>query len=63
MRKYEFRFTVECAGAGEPDLARVENMIDLSMQELVMDDEFIVALDEKEAVVIQVTPLFGRTDG
>ena len=63
MRTYEFKFTVECAGAGEPDLARVEDMIDLSMQDLVYDDEFIAALDEKEAVTIQVTPLFGRTDG
>ena len=63
MRTYDFKFTVECAGQGEPDLAQVENMIDLSMQELVMDDEFIAALDEKEAVTIQVQPLFGRTDG
>jgi hypothetical protein len=30
-------------------------MIDLSMQDLVYDDEFIAALDEKEAVAIQVT--------
>ena len=63
MRKYEFRFTVECAGSGEPDLAQVENMIDLNMQDLIMDDEFVAALDEREAVTIQVTPLFGRTDG
>ena len=63
MRTFEFRFIVECAGEGSADLARVEEMIDLSMQELVMDDEFIAALDEKEAVTIQVLPLFGRTDG
>jgi hypothetical protein len=63
MRTYEFKFTVACAGEGEPDLAQVENMIDLSMQDLVYDDEFAAALDEKEAVTIQVTPLFGRTDG
>jgi hypothetical protein len=50
-------------GEGDADLAQVENMIDLSMQELVMDDEFIAALDEREAVTIQVQPLFGRTDG
>jgi hypothetical protein len=54
MRTYEFSFTVICASAGEPDLARVEEMIDLSMQDLVYDDEFIQALDEKEAVTIQV---------
>jgi hypothetical protein len=29
-------------------------MIDLTMQELVFDDQFISALDEKEAVTIQV---------
>ena len=63
MRVYEYKFTVQCVGTGEPDLARVEEMIDLSMQDLVYDDEFINALDEKEAVTIQVVPLFGRTDG
>ena len=63
MRTFEFKFTVQCIGEGDADLAQVENMIDLSMQELVMDDEFIAALDEKEAVTIQVLPLFGRTDG
>jgi archaellin len=63
VRTYEFKFTVQCVGEGDADLAQVENMIDLSMQELVMDDEFIAALDEKEAVTIQVQPLFGRTDG
>jgi hypothetical protein len=54
MRVYQFRFTVECAGEGEPDLQRVEELIDLNMQELVFDDQFITALDEKEAVTIQV---------
>ena len=63
MRTFEFKFVVECVGAGEPDLARVEEMIDLSMQDLVYDDEFIAALDEKEAVTIQVIPLFGKADG
>jgi hypothetical protein len=54
MRTFEFRFTVQCVGAGEENIARVEEMIDLHMQELVMDDMFIEALDEKEAVTIQV---------
>jgi hypothetical protein len=35
-------------------------MIDLSMQDLVMDDEFIGALDEKEAVTIQVIPILDK---
>jgi hypothetical protein len=47
-------FTVECAGAGEANLPVVENMIDLTMQELLMGDDFIDALDEKESVTIQV---------
>ena len=63
MRTYNFTFTVTCAGDGEPDLDRVESMIDLSMQDLVYDDEFITALDEKEAVTIQVIPQFGNSDG
>ena len=54
MRTYTFMFTVECAGAGEPDLPQVENMIDLTMQELLMSDDFVTALDEKESVTIQV---------
>jgi hypothetical protein len=54
MRTYRFSFTIICAGAGEADLDRVESMIDLNMQDLVFDDEFIAALDEKESVSIQV---------
>jgi hypothetical protein len=45
---------VVCAGDGTPDMARVEEMIDLTMQDLVFDDEFIAALDEKQSVTIQV---------
>lgn len=60
MRTYKFQFEITCASAGEPDLARVEQMIDLNMQDLVYDDEFVAALDEKEAVTIQVVPLFGQ---
>jgi hypothetical protein len=44
-RKYEFKFTIECASDGRPDLDRIEHMIDLNMQDLVFDDEFIAALD------------------
>jgi hypothetical protein len=32
------------------------------MQDLVFDDEFIAALDEKDSVTIQVTPQFGKID-
>ena len=54
MRTFKFEFEVICAGPGDADLVRVEQMIDLSMQDLVYDDEFVTALDEKEAVTIQV---------
>lgn len=57
MREFKFQFTVTCKSSGTADLAQVENMIDLSMQELVYDDEFIAALDEHEAVTIQVSKL------
>jgi hypothetical protein len=53
-RTYTFTFTIECASEGDTDMARVEEMIDLSMQDLVEDDEFITALDEKQSVTIQV---------
>ena len=54
MREYQFVFNEVCAGNGTADMARVEEMIDLSMQDLVFDDEFITALDEKQSVTIQV---------
>jgi hypothetical protein len=57
MREMKFQFTVVCAGSGRADNERVESMIDLAMQDLVYDDEFIAALDEKEAVTIQVSRL------
>jgi hypothetical protein len=53
-RTYTFIFTVECVGDGTPDLVAAENMIDLTLQELLMGDDLIKALDEKEAVTIQV---------
>lgn len=56
MRTYRFQFVVECASEGVADLGRVEEMIDISMQELVFDDEFIQALGEEESVTIQVIP-------
>jgi archaellin len=63
MRSYKFQFEIICASNGEPDLQKVEDMIDLNMQDLVYDDEFVAALDEGQAVTIQVTPQFGKMDG
>lgn len=62
MRTFRFQFEVRCTGEGDANLARVEEMIDLAMQDLIYDDEFIVALDEQEAVTIQVTQI-GEMDG
>jgi len=55
MREMKFQFTVICTSSGRADDTLVESMIDLAMQDLVYDDEFIAALDEKEAVSIQVS--------
>lgn len=60
MRKFTYRFEVICASVGSADEPKVENMIDLVMQDLVFDDEFIAALDEKESVTIQVSRLDNR---
>ncbi len=60
MRTFKFEITVTCNTPGEANLDRVEELISLSMQDLVYDDEFIVALDEKEAVTIQVMPILDK---
>ena len=57
MRTMKFQFEVICAGNGTADEDQVEHMIDLVMQDLVYDDEFIAALDEKESVTIRVSKL------
>ena len=57
MREYRFQFVVHCASDGTANEQQVESMIDLAMQDLVFDDAFIAALDEKEAVTIQVSKL------
>jgi hypothetical protein len=63
-REYVYTFRVICASEGKkPNLARVEEMIDLSMQDLVYDDNFIEALDEDQSVTIQVTANFGQQTG
>jgi hypothetical protein len=61
-RKFRFVFEIECAGPGAADDQRVEELLDLSLQDLIYDDEFIVALDEKESVTIQLIPLNGFLD-
>ena len=57
MRKFTYQLEVICAGNGTADEGRVEEMLDLAFQDLVYDDEFISALDEKESVTIRVSKL------
>ena len=58
QRTLKFTFTVTCTNSGaDIDHKLVESMIDLAMQDLVYDDEFIGALDEKESVTIRVSKL------
>lgn len=56
-RKYNFKFEIICGGEGSADVPRVEELIDLAMQDLVYDDEFISALDESQSVTIRVSRL------
>jgi hypothetical protein len=56
-RTFNFAWTVECAGDGEANESRVEELLDLALKDLIYDEEFIAALDEKEAVTIQLIPL------
>ena len=56
MRTYRFTWTIECAGPGKPNLERVETLLDLALQDLVYDDEFVEALDEQESVTVQLLP-------
>lgn len=58
-RRFTYTLSVECASEGNADLERVEHLLDLHFQDLVMDDEFVNELDEKQAVTIQVIPNFG----
>lgn len=60
MRTFTYKLEVICAGNGTIDEAKVEQMLDLAFQDLVYDDEFIAALDEKESVTIRVSKLDNR---
>lgn len=59
-RTFDYRLEIVCAGSGTADEERVEQMLDLAFQDLVYDDEFIAALDEKESVTIRVSKLDNR---
>jgi archaellin len=59
-RRFTYTLTIECASEGNADLTEIERLLDLHFQDLVMDDEFVKELDEKQAVTIQVIPNFGQ---
>ncbi len=59
-RTIKYTFTIECATDGVANLEKVEHMIDLAMQDLVYDDEFIEALGETQSVTIQTRPLLDK---
>jgi hypothetical protein len=44
-------------GPGQLDQARVNEMVDLAIKDLIYDDEFIGALDEKVSVSSTVTAI------
>ena len=60
MHNYNFKFEVICSTAKSPDLAKVEDMLNLAMQDLVYDDQFIEALGETESVTIRVSPILDK---
>jgi hypothetical protein len=61
-RTFNFAFSIECAGEGVADHRRVEELLDLALQDLIFDDEFIAALDEKTSVTIQLLPIPNNLD-
>lgn len=61
-REFRFAFVVECAGPGKADQGRIEELLDLALKDLIYDDEFIAALDEKESVTIQLIPIGTNLD-
>jgi hypothetical protein len=54
VRRFQYRLIVECGSEGVANETRLEELLDLSVKDLVMDDEFIDALDEKVSVSIQI---------
>lgn len=57
MRKFEYRLEIILPSEGTADTVRMEQLLDLHFQDLVYDDEFIAALDEKTSVTIRVSEL------
>ena len=60
MTTFNYNFEVICASAANPDMIKAEEMINLAMQDLIYDDEFIAALGEKESVTIRVSRVLDK---
>ena len=60
MQTLNFKFEVICATANNPNQTKVEEMINLAMQDLIYDDEFIAALGERESITIRVMPILDK---
>lgn len=56
-RTFRYQFEIVCMGEGNADELKMAELIDLAVRGLIDDDEFIHALDEKEAVSVDVTKL------
>ena len=63
MHNYNFKFEVICATAKNPNIAKVEEMLIVAMQDLIFDDEFVAALGERESVTIRVSPILDKLEG
>lgn len=57
MRRFKFEVTIECASDGQADTDRVQQMLSLSCQELIFDDDFVTALGETQSVSVEITPV------
>lgn len=57
MRTFKFQFEIVCASDGAADELKMAELIDLAVRGLIDDDEFIQALDEEEAISVDVTKL------
>ena len=60
MKQFDFKFEVICSNPERPDLTKVEEMINLAMQDLIYDDNFVAALGEKASITIRVSPILDK---
>lgn len=60
MKTFNYKFEVICSNPVSPDLTKVEEMINLAMQDLIYDDQFVAALGEKASITIRVSPILDK---